>query len=69
MSGRSLDDKIRAGIDNMVSRCIGFIIRLGVLIAAAIAAFGSFAAAAIMVIAWPLLPIAIPYFVIRGITG
>jgi hypothetical protein len=67
--GRSLDEKVKASLDNLVSRCIGFAIRSGVLIAAGIAAFSSFFGAIIIVLVWPLMPLAIIYFVVRSITG
>jgi len=67
--GRSFDDKMRAMLDNFVSRCIGFVIRFGVLIAAGVATFATFLTAVVLVAIWPLIPLAIIYFLIRGITG
>ena len=69
VSGRSLDDKIRAALDNFVSRCVGFVVRLLVLIVAGFSVLGALLSGIIMSIIWPLLPLALAYFVLRGITG
>jgi hypothetical protein len=69
VGGRSLDDKMRNAADNLISRFIGFFVRIGVLIAAAISAVAAFVAATVIVIAWPIMPAAIVYFVFRGIAG
>jgi hypothetical protein len=69
MGGRSIDDKVRAALDNFVSRCIGFVIRLFVLLAAGGGMLGAFLAGVLVLAVWPLLPVAIIYFAIRGITG
>lgn len=55
--GASLDAHFRAMIDNLVSRFIGFLVRITVLFSAAITAlvFGFFAL--IGCILWPLLPL------------
>lgn len=67
--GRSLDDKVRAALDNFVSRCVGAVIRTGVLIAAGFAMLGVFLGSIIMVGIWPLLPVGAVYFLIRSIIG
>lgn len=64
--GRSLEDKMRAFADNMFSRVIGFIVRLFVLLAAVLVG----TVIALLTVAetflWPLVPIAVPAFVIGG---
>jgi hypothetical protein len=65
----SFDTKLRAGLDNIVSRCIGFTVRCVVLLAAGVGALGAFLAGIVMVIIWPLLPVAVVYFAVRGIIG
>lgn len=69
VGGRSLDDKMRNTADNFISRCIGFFVRIGVLIAAALYSAAALAVATIIVIIWPIAPVAIVYFIFRGITG
>jgi hypothetical protein len=69
VSGRSFDDKMRAALDNFVSRCVGFFVRSGVLIVAAIATFVTFTASVLMVGIWPLLPFIFVYCLVRSITG
>jgi len=67
--GRSFDDKIRAALDNFVSRCVGFFVRIGVLIAACLALLGALIGSLIIVGIWPLLPVGAIFFLIRGIIG
>lgn len=65
--GASLDAKIRAWGDNMVSRAIGFVVRSGVLIGACLAFVLVSIFTILEVIAWPLLPLAIPGCLIAGL--
>ncbi len=65
--GASLGDKMRAWGDNMVSRVIGFIVRLFVLIAAFLTLIAVALITTIELIIWPLLPIAIPGFLLAGL--
>jgi hypothetical protein len=69
ITGKSLDAKMRDAMDNLVSRCVGFAIRFGVLIVAAIATFFTFIAAVLLVGIWPLLPFITIYCIVRSITG
>lgn len=67
--GSSIDAKIRAFGDNMVSRLIGFTIRFMVLITAGLilaltACFGG-----LMMVLWPLVPPAIVFCLIKGAIG
>src|ERR1700753_661483 len=55
--GAGLDARMRALGDNMVSRCIGFIVRFFVLLAAGISFAIALVAAGIEIVCWPLLPI------------
>jgi len=67
--GRSFDAKVRASVDNFVSRLVGFVSRLLVLIAATLLLALTVIAGVIATIAWPLLPIGIVYCVYRGLVG
>ncbi|HKR82042.1 MAG TPA: hypothetical protein VJR27_03500 [Candidatus Saccharimonadales bacterium] len=69
VSGKALDARIQAMLDNLVSRCVGFFVRLFVLIAAALSIAGTFVAAVAVAAAWPLVPALIVYCAVRGITG
>lgn len=64
--GRSLEDKMRAWADNMFSRVIGFIVRLLVLLTAALAALAIALLTTAETVLWPLVPLAVPAFVIGG---
>jgi hypothetical protein len=55
-------------LDNLVSRCVGFTVRLLVLFAAIIILFVVGVIAIVELIVWPLLPIAIPASFIKGLS-
>ncbi len=65
--GRSLEDRFHAWVDNLFSRMIGFVVRLGVLLAAAVTLLVVMVLTLVEVIAWPLLPPAIPALLIAGL--
>jgi hypothetical protein len=67
--GRGLDAKMRAMLDNLVSRCVGFVIRLFVIFAAGVSMLVVFTSSAVLAIVWPLLPLAFVFFAVKGITG
>ena len=67
--GRGLDAKMRAAMDNVVSRAVGFVIRLFVMMAAAIAMLGALIAGVVMALIWPFLPLSIIAFLVKGIVG
>lgn len=65
--GASLAERWHAGIDNLISRIIGFFVRLIVLIGAAGALLFGAAFTVIEIIVWPLLPLAVPGCLIAGL--
>lgn len=65
--GASLGDKMRAWGDNMVSRVIGFFVRIFVLLGAVVALVVIGILTIFELIAWPLLPLAIPGLFIAGL--
>lgn len=69
VGGKTIDAKFRAAMDNLVSRMIGFAVRSIVLIAAVVAMAATAIAAFVVAVIWPLLPAAVVYGVVRGITG
>jgi hypothetical protein len=69
LPGRSMDEKIRAMIDNLISRVIGFLVRFLALIAAAICIVLAAIAGLARAIAWPLIPPAVIYLIYRGFAG
>lgn len=64
--GASLADHMRAMSDNLVSRFVGFMVRIFVLIAAGITLLFVAIVAIIEIVAWPLIPIAIIAGVVKG---
>jgi hypothetical protein len=67
--GASIDAKLRALGDNLVSRAIGFTVRILVLVAAGLVLVLTATAGAIAVILWPLVPLAVPVLLLKGILG
>ena len=67
--GASLEAKMRAYGDNLVSRAIGFSVRVIVLITAVCASLGVLVAGTIGFILWPIVPPAIVLLLAKGIVG
>jgi hypothetical protein len=67
--GRSLDAKIHDALDNFVSRCVGFVVRFMVLLAALAGMLAALVFGTLSAIVWPLLPLFVIYCLIRSITG
>jgi hypothetical protein len=65
--GKSIDAKMQAAIDNFVSRVVGFVSRFFVLIAALIMVSGTFVMSVFIVLVWPLLPLGVIGFIVRGL--
>jgi hypothetical protein len=66
-AGRGLDAKMRAGLDNLVSRAVGFVIRSFVLLAATVSMLVTFLAGLVMALVWPLLPLLVIFFLVKGV--
>ncbi len=64
---RSLGDRFRAFIGNTVSRGVGASVRIGALLVASLLIIGEVSLATVILIGWPLLPIAGIGLIIRGI--
>ncbi|MEI6237777.1 MAG: hypothetical protein WCP03_04230 [Candidatus Saccharibacteria bacterium] len=67
--GRALDDKFRAIIDNLVSRLVGFVVRLMVLFTAALLTFLTAVGYGLLAVLWPLFPIIIIYCLVKVVIG
>ena len=67
--GRALEERLRAWLDNMISRVIGFFVRLGVLFAAFVSMIAITLITVIEIIAWLLLPLAVPLLIVLGLTN
>jgi hypothetical protein len=65
--GSSLDQRLKAIADNMVSRAVGFTVRLMALLAAALILAGYTVFGGILVVLWPLLPILGPALIVGGL--
>jgi hypothetical protein len=64
--GAGLDAKFRALIDNLISRLVGFIIRIFVLITAGLFLLATAAYGGVSVVLWPLVPLLIPGLIVLG---
>jgi hypothetical protein len=67
--GKGLDAQMRALLDNAVSRTVGFVVRIMVLVAAGFGTVGSFIYGVVVALVWPLIPVLIVYCLLRGLTG
>lgn len=65
--GGSIDDKAKAFADNLVSRAIGFVVRIIVILAAMMCLVLTAIVCLVEIITWPLLPIAVIGLPILGI--
>src|SRR3972149_5977553 len=59
LPGRSIDEKFRASLDNLISRLIGFLVRLGALMVAALTTLVAGAVALAVAVCWPAIPLLI----------
>jgi hypothetical protein len=66
-TGKSLDDKMRAALDNLISRTIGFFIRIFSLITALILIVGAAIIGIVMTASWPFIPLLIVVSALRGV--
>jgi hypothetical protein len=64
--GASLDQKLRAIGDNLVSRLIGFTVRFLVLLAAGIMLLLTAMYGMVLLLLWPLVPLLIISLIIKG---
>jgi hypothetical protein len=69
LPGRSLEERFRSALDNLVSRFIGFLVRLLVLFTALLLMVVVGLIGLVIAIIWPLIPLAFAYGVFRSITG
>ncbi len=69
MPGKSIDQKFQVLLDNLISRTVGFFVRIFALVAAAILLVVTAVVGIIMTIAWPVIPLLIIYCAFRGIIG
>lgn len=67
--GASLDAKIHAFLDNLVSRAIGLTVRSLVLLTAFLFEAITLVIGIVYVIAWPFMPLAVIGLLIKGIIG
>jgi len=64
--GRTLTDKLRAVVDNLVSRAVGFIVRLLALIAAFTIMSAYVILGGLLLIIWPIVPLFGPALIVGG---
>lgn len=65
--GASIDAKLRAFGDNLVSRCVGFTVRFFVLFAAAVSFIFLCGVGLAELIVWPLLPFLALALIVKGL--
>lgn len=67
--GAGIEAKMRAIGDNMVSRAVGFTIRIMMLFVALLAILAVSIGGVIQIILWPLVPVLIVVCLVKGIVG
>lgn len=67
--GSSLEAKVRAFGDNIVSRAIGFVVRLLVLLTAFVMSGLALIFGLLALILWPLIPLAVVALLVKGAIG
>lgn len=67
--GANIAEHLRAFGDNLISRGVGFVVRLFVLLAGVLALVLIAALSLVEIIVWPLAPIAAVVFLVKGILG
>ncbi|HUD05604.1 MAG TPA: hypothetical protein VMR18_01625 [Candidatus Saccharimonadales bacterium] len=65
--GAGVSNHLRALIDNLISRIIGFILRISLIITAVIVFVATGIVGVVEIVLWPLLPPAVIVLIIRGL--
>lgn len=65
--GKSIQERLRAVIDNLVSRLVGFFVRVLVIFVAVIVVIIATLLGGLMVIAWPFAPISVVVLFVMGL--
>ncbi len=65
--GSSLDSKLKAMLDNVISRMVGLVVRSIALLISLILTLIAGLLGLILALIWPLLPLSILYLIYRGI--
>ena len=65
--GASLDAHMRAFADNLISRIVGFVVRIFVLFAFVLLGMLALVASVIQLVIWPLIPPAMVVFIVLGL--
>ncbi len=66
-AGTNLQQKLRALVDNAVSRAVGFTMRLILLITAASLMLGAILIGGLLIATWPLVPLLGPFLIVAGL--
>lgn len=67
--GASLEARLRAAGDNSISRLVGFTVRTTVLIAAGVMLVLTATVSLMFIVAWPLVPLAIPVLIVLAVVS
>jgi len=69
VGGKGLDAKFHAALDNFLSSCIGFVVRLFVILGALVAMTVVFVSGVVIAAIWPLLPLVFIGAIVKAVTG
>lgn len=59
-SGGTIDVRFRAFLDNIISRCVGFVARIFIILTGLVVSLLALLSGLIFVALWPLAPVALP---------
>jgi hypothetical protein len=65
--GDSIADKAKAALDNVVSRAVGFCVRLIVIVVAGISIVFTAVGGGLLIVVWPLAPVLGLILIVRGV--
>ncbi|MGH7240544.1 MAG: hypothetical protein ACREHG_10865 [Candidatus Saccharimonadales bacterium] len=65
--GAGFDAKIRAALDNLFSRAVGFVVRVFVLLAAAVMLIITTLVSLVEMLIWPFLPLCVIAFIVMAV--
>jgi hypothetical protein len=65
--GAGLDAHLRAMLDNLVSRAVGFVVRIFVLLAVGVLAILELLLGLVGIVLWPLLPVFVVVSLLKGL--
>ncbi|MBR1802276.1 hypothetical protein IJ768_03580 [Candidatus Saccharibacteria bacterium] len=68
-TGTSIDDKLLAFVDRLVSRLVGSVARIGIILAGIVVILIQFLGSILSLVIWPLIPFSPILFIVLAVMG